>query len=116
VPGPADDGNGPAAGPADAAGAAEAGYRPLLFSIAYGMDLQAFADRVEIEALRGEFTGGDDARPRPSRVAVHAGRRAQGRPVVDAPAGTAWRRRKSATPISRNTCRSTGRMPRRDSS
>jgi hypothetical protein len=35
-------------------------------------DLQAIADRVEIEALRGEFhRRGDDARPRPPRVAVH---------------------------------------------
>jgi RNA polymerase sigma factor (sigma-70 family) len=37
VPGSADDGRGLAPGPADVAGAAEAQYRPLLFSIAYGM-------------------------------------------------------------------------------
>ena len=39
-------------------------------------DLQAIADRVEIEALRGEFTdAADDARLRPLRVAVHTRRR-----------------------------------------
>src|SRR6266568_5756423 len=37
VPGSADDGRGSVPGPADVAGAAEAEYRPLLFSIAYGM-------------------------------------------------------------------------------
>ena len=37
MPGAADDGKGSVSGQADAAGAAEAGYRPLLFSIAYGM-------------------------------------------------------------------------------
>jgi hypothetical protein len=41
-------------------------------------DLQAIADRFEIEALSGEFTDGDDARLRPLRVAVHAGRRRSG--------------------------------------
>jgi SnoaL-like domain len=35
-------------------------------------DVQAIADRFEIEALRGEFhRRGDDARLRPPRVAVH---------------------------------------------
>src|SRR5712691_392709 len=37
VPGSADDGRDSVPGPADVAGAAEAEYRPLLFSIAYGM-------------------------------------------------------------------------------
>src|SRR6266516_2266575 len=37
VPGSADDGRGFVPGPADVAGAAEAEFRPLLFSIAYGM-------------------------------------------------------------------------------
>jgi hypothetical protein len=38
-------------------------------------DLQAIADRVEIEALRGEFTDTvNDAGLRPPRVTVHPGR------------------------------------------
>jgi hypothetical protein len=38
-------------------------------------DFQAIADRVEIEALRGEFTDAAIMRDRaPSRIAVHARR------------------------------------------